>query len=44
MAFSPGIPMKFGSPAPDPTNMPLNPFSFKSAMLMVLPTMVSVWK
>ena len=33
--------MKFGSPAPEPTKIPLNPCSFKSFTLMVLPTMQS---
>ena len=44
IAFSPGIPMKLGNPAPEPTKIPLKPFSFKSSILMVLPTIVSVWK
>ena len=36
--FSPGIPMKLGSPAPEPTKMPLKPSSSNSCTLMVLPT------
>ena len=41
MEFSPGMFMNRGSPAPDATKKPLNPCSFKSSMLMVLPTMQS---
>ena len=44
MAFSPGIPMKLGNPAPEPTKIPLKPFAFSSSIEMVLPMMVSVWK
>ena len=44
MRFSPSMPMKLGSPAPEPTKNPLNPLAFNSSMVMVLPMMVSVWK
>ena len=43
MAFSPGMPMKLGSPAPDATNMPLNPSASRSSTNIVFPTMQSVW-
>ena len=38
MLFSPGMPMKLGRPAPDPTKMPLKPCSSSSFTLTVLPT------
>ena len=44
IAFSPGMFMKFGRPAPEPTKMPLNPLSSSCSTVMVLPTMQSVWK
>ena len=39
--FSPGMFMKFGSPAPEPTNIPLKPCSSSSSTVIVFPTMVS---
>ena len=44
MAFSPGMFMKLGSPAPEPTKIPLKPSFSSCSTLMVLPTMTSVWK
>ena len=42
MEFSPGMFMKFGSPAPEATNMPLNPSSSSCSTLNVLPMMQSL--
>lgn len=42
--FSPGIPMKLGRPAPEPTNIPLKPAASSCSTEIVLPTMQSVWK
>ena len=42
--FSPGIFIKFGSPAPEATNIPLKPSAFKSSTLIVFPTMQSLIK
>ena len=42
MAFSPGMFMKLGSPAPLPTKNPLNPSSLSCSMVMVFPMIQSV--
>ena len=43
LAFSPGIPINFGSPAPEPINTALNPSSFIiSSIVIVLPTITFV--
>ena len=42
MEFSPGMFIKFGSPAPEATNMPLNPSSSSCSTLNVLPMMQSL--
>ena len=42
--FSPGIFIKLGKPAPEATNIPLKPSSFKSSTLIVFPTMQSLMK
>ena len=44
MEFSPEIPMKLGSPAPEATNIPLKPSSFNCSTLIVLPTIQSLMK
>ena len=42
--FSPGIFIKFGSPAPEATNIPLKPSAFKSSTPIVFPTIQSLMK
>ena len=44
MRFSPGMFMKLGNPAPEPTNSPENPISCKSSYERVAPIMVLVSK
>ena len=44
MRFSPGIFMKFGSPAPEATKIPLKPCASSSSVVIDLPTITSVWK
>ena len=44
MAFSPGMPMKLGRPAPEPTKIPRKPCFSNCSTLIVLPTITSVWK
>ena len=42
--FSPGIFIKLGRPAPEATNIPLKPSSFRSSILIVFPTIQSLIK